>query len=123
MLSYHSKQYALVSAASDSGTPRTVARQAPLSMGILQAKMLERESFFSPGGSSQPRDRIQVSHIADSLPSEPPGKPKNTGVGSVSLLQGIIPTQKSNRGLLYFRQILSQLSYQGRRADSHWPLK
>ena len=26
---------------------------------------------------------------ADSLPSEPPGKPKNTGVGSLSLLQGI----------------------------------
>jgi len=24
----------------------------------------------------------------DSLPSEPPGKPKNTGVGSLSLLQG-----------------------------------
>ena len=28
---------------------------------------------------------------ADSLPSEPPGKPKNTGVGNVSLLQGIFP--------------------------------
>ena len=36
---------------------------------------------------SQPRDGTQVSHIAgDSLPSEPPGKPKNTGVGSLSLL-------------------------------------
>ena len=28
---------------------------------------------------------------ADSLPCEPPGKPKNTGVGSLSLLQGISP--------------------------------
>ena len=28
---------------------------------------------------------------ADSLPSEPPGKPKNTGVGSLSLLQGNLP--------------------------------
>ena len=28
---------------------------------------------------------------ADSLPSKPPGKPKNTGVGSLSLLQGIFP--------------------------------
>ena len=37
---------------------------------------------------------------ADSLPAEPPGKPKNTGVGSPSLLQGIFPTQESNRGLL-----------------------
>ena len=32
---------------------------------------------------------------ADSLPSEPPEKPKNTGVGSLSLLQGIFPTQES----------------------------
>ena len=30
----------------------------------------------------------------DSLPSEPLGKPKNTGVGSLSLLQGIFPTQE-----------------------------
>ena len=34
----------------------------------------------------------------DSLPSEPPGKPKNTGVGSLSLLQQIFQTQKSNLG-------------------------
>ena len=27
----------------------------------------------------------------DSLPSEPPGKPKNTGAGSLSLLQGNLP--------------------------------
>ena len=49
---------------------------------------------------------------ADSLPSEPPGKPTNTGVGSLSLLQGIFPTQGSNRSLLDCRQILYQLSYQ-----------
>ena len=34
---------------------------------------------------------------ADSLPSDPPGKPNNTGVGSLSLLQGIFPTQELNR--------------------------
>ena len=50
---------------------------------------------------------------ADSLPAEPQGKPKNTGVGSLSLLQGIFPTQESNQGLLHCRQILYQLSYQG----------
>ena len=50
---------------------------------------------------------------ADSLPVEPPGKPKNTRVGSLSLLQWIFSTQESNRGLLHFRQILFQLSYQG----------
>ena len=49
----------------------------------------------------------------DSLPSEPPGKPKNTRVGSLSLLQGIFPTQESSWGLLHYRQILYQLSYQG----------
>ena len=49
---------------------------------------------------------------ADSLPSEPPGKPRNTRVGSLSLLQGIILTQESNRGLLHCTWILSQLSYQ-----------
>jgi len=30
-------------------------------------------------------------HSADSLPSEPPGKPKNTEVGSLSLFQVIEP--------------------------------
>ena len=50
---------------------------------------------------------------ADSLPAEPPGKPKNTGVGSLFLLQGIFPTQESNWGLLHCRRILYQLSYQG----------
>ena len=49
---------------------------------------------------------------ADSLSSEPPGKPKNTGMGSLSLLQGIFPTEESNWGLLCCRQILYQLSYQ-----------
>ena len=50
---------------------------------------------------------------ADSLPAEPQGKPKNTGVGSLSLLQGIFPNQESNQGLLHYRWILYQLNYQG----------
>ena len=49
----------------------------------------------------------------DSLPSEPPKKPKNTGVDSLSLLQGIFLTQESNWGLLHYRRTLYQLSYQG----------
>ena len=48
----------------------------------------------------------------DSLPSEPPGKPKNTGVGRLTLLQGIFPTQESKWSLLHCRRILYQLSYQ-----------
>ena len=49
---------------------------------------------------------------ADSLPPEPQGKPKNTGVGSLSLLQWIFLIQELNWGLLHYRQILYQLSYQ-----------
>ena len=37
---------------------------------------------------------------ADSLQAEPQAKPKNTGVGSLPLLQQIFPTQESKRGLL-----------------------
>ena len=50
---------------------------------------------------------------ADSLPAEPQGKPKNTGVDSLSLLQEILLTQKLNWGLLHCRRILHQLSYEG----------
>ena len=49
----------------------------------------------------------------DSLPSEPPGKPRNIGVGSLSLLQWIFLTQELNWNLLHCRRILYQLSYQG----------
>ena len=38
---------------------------------------------------------------------------QNTGVGSLSLLQGIFPTQGSNPGLLHCWQILYQLSHKG----------
>ena len=52
-------------------TPWTVAPQAPLYMGILQARTLEGVAMPSSRGPSQP----QVSHTADDffffLPSEP----------------------------------------------------
>ena len=47
----------------------------------------------------------------DSLPDEPPGKPKNIGVGSLALLQQIFLTQELNWGLLNYRQIFYLLSY------------
>ena len=40
------------------------------------------------------------------------GKPKNTGVGSPTVLQGNFLTQEKNQGLLHCRWILKQLSYQ-----------
>ena len=48
-----------------------------------------------------------------SLQAEPQGQPKNTGVGSLPLLQQIFPTQELHRGLLHCRWIPYQLSYQG----------
>ena len=82
---------------------------------ILQARILEWIAMPSSRGPPDPgiEPRFPALQL-DSLPSEIPGKPKNTGVGSLSLLlQGIFLTQESNRGLLHHRQILYQLSYQG----------
>ena len=45
-------------------TPWTIAHQAPLSMGIFQARTLEWVAMPSSRGSSNPRDRTQVSHTA-----------------------------------------------------------
>ena len=51
--------------------------------GILRARILEWVAYPFSRGSSQPRDQTQISHTAgDSLWSEPPEKPKNTGVGN-----------------------------------------
>ena len=83
-------------------------------MEILQARTLEWVAMPSsrdlPNPGTEPRSPALQ---ADSLPAEPHGKPKNTGVGSLSLRQQIFLTQESNQGLLHFRQILYQLSYQG----------
>ena len=81
---------------------------------ILQARILERVAMPPPGDlpnlGIEPRSPALQT---DSLSSEPPGKPKNTGMGSLSLLQGIFLTQESNWGLLHCRWIFYQLSYQG----------
>ena len=45
-------------------TLQTIALQASLSMGIVQARILEWVAMPSSRGSSQPRDWTQVSHIA-----------------------------------------------------------
>ena len=63
--------------------------------------------------------------VSDSLrpqglysPWNSPGQ--NTGVGSLSLLQGIIPTQGSNPGLPHCRRILYQLSHKGNPRMLEW---
>ena len=96
------------------GTPWTGAHQAPLSMRILQAGILEWVAMLSSRDLLNPRIEPRSPALqAHSLPFELPEKSKNIGVGSLSLLQGIFPTQESNRSLLHCRRILYQLSYQG----------
>ena len=46
-------------------------------------------------------------------PWNSPSLGQNTGLGSLSLLQGIFPTHGSNPGLPHCKQILNQLSQQG----------
>ena len=65
--------------------------------GTLQARILEWIAFPSPGDILNPGTEARSPALqADSLPAAPQGKPKNIGVGSLSLLQGIFPTQELN---------------------------
>ena len=65
--------------------------------GILQARILEWVAIpFSRGSSQLGIEPKSPTLQSGSLSAEPPGKSKNTGVGSLSLLQRIFPTQESN---------------------------
>ena len=70
---------------------------------------------------------VNESHlvVSSSLQPHGPYSPstsagQNTEVGSLSLLQGIFPTQGLNPGLLHCRQILYQLSHQGSKKILEW---
>ena len=63
----------ICSVVSDSATPRTVARQAPLSMGILQARIWEWAAIsFSRGPPKLGIEPRSPTWQADSFPPEPP---------------------------------------------------
>ena len=72
-------------------------------LGFNKCQVKESESHSVMFNSLRP-------HGLDSLWNSPG---QNTGVGSLSLLQGIFPTQGSNPGLLHCRRILYQLNHQG----------
>ena len=94
--------------------PVDCSPQAPLSMGFSRKEYWSGLPRPPPGDLPNPAIEPRSPALrVDSLLSVPPGKPKNTGVGSLSLLQRIFPTQKLNRGLLHCRRILYQLNYQG----------
>ena len=82
--------------------------------GVLQVRILEWVAIPFSRRSSQSRDRTHVSHIAGGFfTSWATKKPKNIGVGSLSLFQWIFPTQELNQALLHCRWIFHQLSYLG----------
>ena len=93
-------------------TPWTVAYQAPPSMGFSRQEYWSGLPFPSledpPNPGIKPRSPTL---LVDALTSKPPGKPKNTGLGSLSLLQRIFLTQELNLGLWQCRWILYQLRY------------
>ena len=66
----------------------------PHSMEFSRPEYWNGQPFLSPwdlpNPGMEPRSPAQK---ADSLPAEPQGKPKNAGVGSLSLLQGIFSTR------------------------------
>ena len=90
------------------------SRAIMLTHGSLQVPTLLRHRwFFCPNEvkwKSISCVRLFEPHGPDS-PWNSPGQ--NTGMGSVSLLQGIFPTQGSNPGHPHYRRILSHLSHQG----------
>ena len=69
-------------------------------------------STASPETSTQ-NSEVKVAQSCATLckPMDYPGQ--NTGVSSLSFLQGIFPNQGSNPGLPHCRQILYQLSHKG----------
>ena len=99
---YNQSESVIYSVVSDSLWPHglTIACQAPLSMKFSRQEYLvtkygyqvwlrrmPRLSFHSPGNLPNPETESSLPALQeDSLTSEPPGKPKNTGVGSLSLL-------------------------------------
>ena len=89
-----------------------------------QAGILEWEPFPSPGDLPNPGIKPRPPALqGDSLPAEPQGKPKNPGVGSLSLLQQF--SQLRNRigiSCLAGRFFTSWAIKEGLEANSEQPL-
>ena len=91
-------------------TPWTLQGHSPGQNTELVSHSLLQGIFPTegPNPGTQPRS---PTFWADSLPAEPQGKVKTSGVGSLSLLQWIFPTQEDNQGLLHCMWIIHQLCY------------
>ena len=87
-------------------------------MGFSRLEYWSGSPFPFPGDLPNPGIEPRSPALEeDSLPAEPQGKLKKTGMSCLSLLQGIFLTQESNWGLLHCRWILYQLNYQGSSTD------
>ena len=86
------------------GSNEIFANERVISHLVVSDSLWPHGQFCSPPGSS--------------VHGDSPGK--NTGVGSLSLLQGIFPTQGLNPRLPHCRQILYQLGHQGSPRILEW---
>ena len=85
--------------------------------GLQPARLLCPWNF--PGKNTEVGSHSILQPARLLRPWNSPGK--NTGVGSHSLLQGIFPSQESNLGFLYCRQILYHLSHWGSPKQNIFP--
>ena len=105
--------------------------QAPVSVEFSRQEYWSGLPFPSawdlPHSGIKPISLVSESHsvVSNSLrlcglysPGNSPGQ--NSGVDSLSLLQGIFPTRGSNPGLPNCRQILYQLSHKGNPRILEW---
>ena len=105
-------------------TPWTMACQALLSRGFSRQEYWSGLPCPAPGDLPTQGSNPGLPYCrCILLPSEPPGKPKNMGAGSLFLLQGIFPTQVLNTGLLHCRWILHKLSCQGSPSQLYFSIK
>ena len=81
--------------------PWTEAHQAPLFMEFSRQLYWSGSPCPPAGDLLNPGIKPRSPALqGDSLPAEPQGKPKNTGMGGLSLFQQIFLTQELNQGLL-----------------------
>ena len=77
-------------------------------------------SLDKPGNCRESHSVVSNSLQPHGLDSPLDSPDQNTGEGSLSLLQGIFPTQGSNPGLPHCRRILYQLSHKGSPRILEW---
>ena len=100
------------------GVTQSRTRLKQLSSSSIEWEMYLPLVFSVVKSESERHSVVSNSLWPHELYRNSPGQ--NTGVGSFSLLQGILPTQGSNLGLPHCRSILYQLSYKGSPRILEW---